>query len=953
MDVCRVCCSDVPAGSQYCPTCGSPLSQQHAPGVDRPGLPALAAVDGKEGISAPAASGPAHDAVTFDGTPDAAAVGAAPSDAMMRTPAASAAGRATARTVGKVEVAGRRSDDGLEPGALLAGRYRIVALLGRGGMGEVYRADDLKLAQAVALKFLPRALERDPGRLGRFLNEIRTAREVSHPNVCRVYDVGEVDGRHFLSMEYIDGEDLASLLRRIGRLPSDKALDIARQLCAGLAAAHDKGVLHRDLKPANVMLDGRGKVRLTDFGLAEVAGSENGDLAGTPGYMAPEQFAAQPASVQSDVYALGLVLYEVFTGKRVFAADTLAELRRLHEESRPPSLTSAVHDIDPAVERVILRCLEKDPHNRPASAIAVAAALPGGDPLAAALAAGETPSPGMVAAAGEEGGMRPAVAAAWLAAVVTGLVATMILAARLSVLAMLPLPYSPDVLANKAHEMLERLGVDGTPVDSASGFEWEPGYVEHVQAHDKSPVGWKDLPTGHVLLTFWYRTSPQHLIASELTGLFGSSTRVSPTAPPLDVAGMASLLLDTRGRLLRLEVVPAQVENPVSATAPAVEWKKVLSETGIDVATTVPTTPTWLPLTWADSRSAWSGSYPDLPGTPVRVEAASYRGKPVFVRVVRPWTPPDRAQPAAKTVAQSTGEIVSLILVVTLLVASAAIARRNLALGRGDRRGAMLTAVATSGLFLGSAALEANHVASPAELSVFGELMGGALFVAAWMWLLYLALEPYVRRRWPHTMISWNRLVIGRVRDPLLGRDVLLGAGVGVVLSLLELVGQLAGPWSGAATSPILPRLSPLAGPRFVLNSLFAVGFGAVFSILVLYFLLFLFRLVLRRDWLMVVAFVLLTTLQNGLRGATPLHMVVNPVIAAVMVALLLRLGFVAFGVALVFNALLTIYPLSTDLGSWYGTPTLFVFVVLAGVAIYAFRIALAGNPLLGTALED
>jgi serine/threonine-protein kinase len=137
-------------------------------------------------------------------------------------------------------------------GTLLGGRYRIVGLLGRGGMGEVYRADDLKLAQPVALKFLPAALARDPAALARFHNEVRIARQVSHPNVCRIYDLGETDGEPFLSMEYIDGEDLASLLRRIGRLPPDKAVDVARQLCSGLSAAHDLGVLHRDLKPANL-----------------------------------------------------------------------------------------------------------------------------------------------------------------------------------------------------------------------------------------------------------------------------------------------------------------------------------------------------------------------------------------------------------------------------------------------------------------------------------------------------------------------------------------------------------------------------------------------------------------------------------------------------------------------------------------------------------------------------
>src|SRR5215472_15127836 len=157
------------------------------------------------------------------------------------------------------------------PGALLAGRYRIVAALGKGGMGEVYRADDLTLGQTVALKFLPPHLADDPDRLARFRKEVAIARRVSHPNVCRVYDLAEVDNQPFLTMEYVDGEDLASLLRRIGRVPEDKATAIARELCYGLTAVHELGLLYRDLKPANIMLDGRGKVRLTDFGLAIAA----------------------------------------------------------------------------------------------------------------------------------------------------------------------------------------------------------------------------------------------------------------------------------------------------------------------------------------------------------------------------------------------------------------------------------------------------------------------------------------------------------------------------------------------------------------------------------------------------------------------------------------------------------------------------------------------------------
>src|ERR1700745_3863645 len=191
------------------------------------------------------------------------------------------------------------------PGALLGGRYRISGLLGRGGMGEVYRATDLALGQAVALKFLPQEAAGNPRLLERFHGEVRVARLVSHPNVCRVFDIGEIEGTPFISMEYVDGEDLASLLTRIGRLPSDKAIETARKLCAGLAAAHDRGVIHRDLKPQNIMMNKRGDVVIMDFGLAAIADQISGAEVrnGTPAYMAPEQLKGTGVTARSDIYS--------------------------------------------------------------------------------------------------------------------------------------------------------------------------------------------------------------------------------------------------------------------------------------------------------------------------------------------------------------------------------------------------------------------------------------------------------------------------------------------------------------------------------------------------------------------------------------------------------------------------------------------------------------------------
>jgi protein kinase-like protein len=350
------------------------------------------------------------------------------------------------------------SEEGRFPvGIVLAGRYRILGLLGKGGMGEVYKAFDLILNQNVALKFLT-LTEYGEAALVRFRNEVRVARQVSHPNVCRVYDLGMVEGLHFLSMEYIDGEDLASLLRRIGRLPQDKATEFTRKICAGIAAAHERGVLHRDLKPANIMIDGRGHVRITDFGLAALeAEIPLSDLrSGTPAYMSPEQKAGREVTARSDIYALGLILHEMFTGKK------------LRETQSTP--TDLVKDLDPMIERLIIRCVDEDPKRRPQTALSVAMGLPGADPIAAALAAGETPSPEMVAASSEKEGLKAQTAVLCFAGIIVCFLAGLYLSEKISFLARAPMPLPPEALADRAQQFLRSVGYTDAPHDMASGF---------------------------------------------------------------------------------------------------------------------------------------------------------------------------------------------------------------------------------------------------------------------------------------------------------------------------------------------------------------------------------------------------------------------------------------------------------------------------------------------------
>jgi Flp pilus assembly protein TadD len=251
--------------------------------------------------------------------------------------------------------------DRFVPGFVLAGRYRMIALLGKGGMGEVWRADDLVIETPVALKLIYSA---DREGRARILQEVRLARQITHPAICRVFDVGEGEGEIFYSMELIHGEDLATLVRRLGRLPPEKVVDIGRQLCAGLAAAHAQGVLHRDLKPANVLIDEDGFVRITDFGIA-VAKEDTGHPTpiGTPAYMAPEQL--QPGTLLSertDIHALGLILFELLVGRQALAG-------RTGPDWHPPKPSGLMRDVDPQLERAIVKAMAPDPNDRPASAL--------------------------------------------------------------------------------------------------------------------------------------------------------------------------------------------------------------------------------------------------------------------------------------------------------------------------------------------------------------------------------------------------------------------------------------------------------------------------------------------------------------------------------------------------------------------------------------------------------
>jgi Protein kinase domain/zinc-ribbon domain len=860
------------------------------------------------------------------------------------------------------------------PGEVLIERYRIIGLLGRGGMGEVYRADDLKLQQAVALKFLPdvgadprvRPAEgahagaplQDLAALDRFRAEVRNARQVAHPNVCRVYDIGEIGGRAFLSMEYVDGEDLASLLRRIGRLPQAKALEIARQLCAGLAAAHDKGVLHRDLKPSNIMIDGQGRARITDFGLA-VRAEENlaeGNIVGTPAYMSPEQLAGRAATVKSDLYALGLVLYEIFTGKKPFEAKTVGEWKRKHEEEQPSVPSSVVTDIDPAVERIILRCLEKDPKLRPASALQVAAALPGGDPLAAALAAGETPSPDLVAAAGETEGFKPRTAIACLVFIIAGIVATCALNPRVSMPGFVPLGDSPEVMAAKAQSLIRQFGYTAPPVDSAYRYKYDNDYLRYIKDHEKSRNRWEQLKTGFPsAIEFWYRASPRYLEPGLFFGAGAPNGAVDDDDPPRNVSGMTFTILDPSGRLEYFDAVPPQ-KDEAKGTAPVPDWAGLFTAAGLDMTKFKAVEPEWTPPEWSDTRAAWTGTAPGRPNVPLRVEAAAYHGKPVYFQLIWPWTRAGRMQPYQPTSATRIFNAVSLVLLLAVLIGAVLLARRNLRLGRGDRRGAFRLAIFVLLVLMSAWALAAHHVSTSYEFGLFVMGVSFALFYAALVWLLYIGLEPYVRRRWPSSIISWSRVLAGQFRDPLVGRDILTGVTLGIGITLWFTLKSFPEGWFGKLPpQPQTPPLLSLLGARDEFGMLMgSVGQYLAFALAV-FFLFFLLRLLFRKDWLAGAGFVLIFVAAVALPGNYPL---VDAVFVAVtfgsLILILKRFGLFPLVAFFIASEALYISLPTTHLSVWYAGSTIIGIVFVLALAIYGFRTSLAGQTIFsGSALDD
>jgi serine/threonine-protein kinase len=505
-------------------------------------------------------------------------------------------------------------------------------------------------------------------------------------------------------------------------------------------------------------------------------------------------------------------------------------------------------------------------------------------------------------------------------------------------------------LRDRASELVKKLGYPSQPADSAYGIGLDYEYLTHVDSTDVSPVRWEKLKSGQpAAIYFWYRQSPHPF---DVTG----SGVVREQRPARDVSGMKTVTLDTLGRLRSFYAVPPQRE-PLQGDAKPFDWSTLFVESGLDLSKLQSVPSTWTPPHAYNERAAWEGTYPNQPETRIHVEAAAYDGRPVFFEIIDAWDRSPEEQAPLGNTRQRALTMLLLAIFITAMVGSAFLAWRNLRLGRGDRKGAFrLAAFVFVATFL-NWLFASHHVSTEEEAFNFIVGVQDILFWACFFWVVYIAFEPFVRRRWPGRIISWTRLLAGGFRDPLVGRDILIGAvfGVGMILCnfyLADLIPQ----WLGYP--PRVPWLdfpaTELLGIKSFAGGLFRQIYSALMQPFIMLLLLFLFYLILRKDRLAALAVWALAALALSLTNETPIGIPFSCFAAFLFVWAIYRYGLLTLIATSFFLHLNIFFPITSEFSAWYAGDFVLALLIALALAVYGFYISLAGQSLFrGGLLEE
>jgi serine/threonine-protein kinase len=571
----------------------------------------------------------------------------------------------------------------------------------------------------------------------------------------------------------------------------------------------------------------------------------------------------------------------------------------------------------------------------------------------------------MVAAAGDSSVLSPRLAATGVAALMAALAVAIALNGHVVYPRFVPLPFSPEVLRTKADDLQMRLGYGGG-ADAVDGFRMRSDFLDWARANlvDEDPRG-ELTSLAPPMLTFWRHTSPSVIVGDSLGTVGDGPARFSGSAAtPRDVpasvapvAGATLIELAPDGRLVRFEASPPAFRTGAGRSEEP-DWRGLFAAAALDYSTFRPVESTLVSGVHADERRAWQRQ----PATnarvgPLRVEAGTFEGRIAYFELVAPWTTSHRKRVEWAVPPAMRRGLVTLFIVIA--IAGLTLARRNVRLGRSDRRGAARLAGFVGLMTFVATVLATHHVAGSVELGIITGTSAFSLYIAAMTWVFYVALEPFVRRRWPQALVGWTRLLAGGWRDPLVGRELLVGSVAGVVTHALSLAGsvlieRLAGDWVAPWDVANSVKWLALSTPSPALYAAAATLAAAPFFALIGLFILFMMRVALRHEALAALAYVaVLLLLFAGAMTHPAIQLPLSFVLIGIGVLVLTRFGFLAYTAVSFPAVVIAILGVSFDFNVFYGTTMIAGMMLSVAPGLFGAYTALGGRPMFGALLKD